>query len=137
MKLFIFLSLTCLVAACSNSKHASGYSSKLNGTWLPVKEEIAGKPIPAAGFQTQKLVVNDTNYTFTAESVDKGSIRYKDGKMDIYGRDGVNAGKHFTAIYKLEDGQLSICYNLAGANYPEAYDTKGHPLYFLCQFKKQ
>ena len=29
--------------------------------------------------------------------------------MDIYGREGVNAGKHFTAIYKMESDQLTIC----------------------------
>ncbi len=56
--------------------------------------------------------------------------------MDIYGKEGVNTGKHFTAIYKIENGQLTICYNLLGNIYPEAFETKGKPMYFLSLFKK-
>ena len=81
--------------------------------------------------------MSDSNYTFIAESVDKGIAWYKDGKMDIYGRDGVNAGKHFTAIYKFENEQLVICYNLAGDVYPATFETKGKPMYFLATFKKE
>jgi len=110
---------------------------KLDGTWIPVKEEFGGKELPAAAFQKQKLVISDSNYVFTAESVDKGVVKYSDDKMDIYGKEGVNIGKHFTAIFKYENEQLSICYNLKGDNYPEAFSTAGHPLYFLCSFKKE
>jgi len=56
--------------------------------------------------------------------------------MDVYGREGVNAGKHFTSIYKLENEQLSVCYNLGGDSYPESFDTKGKPKYFLAVFKR-
>ena len=110
---------------------------KLNASWVPVQEEIGGKALPAAGFQTQKLVIKDSSYTFTAESVDKGIVKYHGDKMDIYGREGVNKGKHFTAIYKLENDQLSICYNLKGNGYPESFTTAGKSLLFLCVFKKQ
>ncbi len=66
----------------------------------------------------------------------KGIVKYKDDKMDIYGKDGVNAGKHFTALYKLENEQLTICYNLSGDSYPESFMTEGKPAYFLSVFKK-
>ena len=112
-------------------------SSQLNGTWTPVKLEINGNPLPAATFEQQKLIISDTLYTFIAESVDKGTLKCNDGKMDIYGKDGVNAGKHFTAIYKFENDQLVICYNLAGDKYPEAFETKGKPTYFLATFRKE
>ncbi|NNV56983.1 hypothetical protein [Limnovirga soli] len=108
----------------------------LNGTWLPIAQEIGGTQLPATAFEKQKLIIKDSNYTVFAESIDKGIARYKDRKMDIYGKDGVNAGKHFTAIYIYQNKQLTICYNLMGNNYPEAFDTKGKPLYFLAVFKK-
>ena len=57
--------------------------------------------------------------------------------MDIYGKQGVNAGKHFTAIYKLENELLTICYNLRGDSYPAAFETKGKPTLFLSVFKKE
>jgi len=118
---------------------ASIHSSKtdfLNGVWKPVQEEIGGNALPKESFATQSLIIKDSNYIFTAESVDKGVVKYAAGKMDIYGREGVNKGKHFTTIYKLDNGLFYVCYNLAGTNYPESFDTKGKPLYFLCVYKK-
>jgi len=111
-------------------------ADKLDGTWNPVQQEIGGKPLPKTVFEKQKLVISDSSYTFTAESVDKGVLKYANGKMDIYGKEGVNAGKHFTAIYKIENGQLTICYNLAGDSYPDAFETKSKPVLFLSVFAK-
>ncbi len=56
--------------------------------------------------------------------------------MDIYGKEGANAGKHFTAIYKYEMDQLTICYNLLGNDYPASFETNGKPMYFKSIFKK-
>jgi uncharacterized protein (TIGR03067 family) len=130
------LTITFFIS-CNTTKNASGKMDKMNGSWIPVKEEIGGTSLPPAAFGKQKLIINDSNYMFTAESVDKGVIRYKDDKMDIYGREGVNTGRHFTAIYKFENEQLTICYNLSGNVYPEVFDTKGKPLYFLASFKRE
>lgn len=112
-------------------------SNSLNGTWKPVKLEIAGNALDESTFQNQSLVILDSTYVFTAESIDKGVCTFGDGKMDIYGKDGVNAGKHFTAIYKLENGQLTICYNLAGDSYPTNFETKSKPTLFMAVFKKE
>ncbi len=89
-------------------------------------------------FKNQKLIINDSTYTFTAESVDNGILKYDGNKMDIYGREGINAGKHFiTALTKMENGQMIICYNLAGDRYPGTFDTKGKPTYLLSVFEKE
>lgn len=109
---------------------------KLNGTWVPLKQEIGGKMLPQAIFENQKLIMIDSIYTVIAESIDKGIVKYRAGKMDIYGKEGVNAGKHFTAIYKYENGQLTICYNLSGGNYPGGFETKDKPVFFLSVYKK-
>lgn len=111
-------------------------SNILNGSWTPVQQEVGGNKLPAMVFQKQKLIVFDTTYAFTAESVDKGVLKYQNGQMDIYGKEGVNIGKHFTAIYKLENEQLTICYNLAGGSYPVAFETKSKPTLFLSIFSK-
>ena len=97
-----------------------------------------GKELPKVVYEKQKLVIVDSNYVFSAESVDKGVVKYRDGdKMDIYGKEGVNTGKHFTAIYKFENEQLTICYNLAGDSYPDGFETKSKPTLFLSVFTKQ
>lgn len=125
------------ISSCSSTQKTTAPSNKLNGVWVPVSEEIGGTPLPPVAFSKQELTISDTAYTFVAESVDKGVVKTADNKMDIYGKEGVNTGKHFTAIYKLENEQLSICYNLKGDIYPEGFDTKGKPAYFLCTFKKK
>ena len=137
MRSITFPSLFVLCLVCSSSINVTAQSNPLNDNWKPVKLEIDGSALPPETFEKQKLIISDSNYTFIAESVDKGIARYKDGKMDIYGKDGVNNGKHFTAIYKFENELLLICYNLAGDKYPETFETKGKPTYFLATFKKE
>ena len=137
MRSIIFPSLFILCLVCISTINVTAQSNKLNGSWKPVREEIGGSELPPAAFEKQKLIVSDSNYTFIAESIDKGVAIYKDGKMDIYGKDGVNKGKHFTSIYKFENELLLICYNLAGDKYPETFETKGKPTYFLATFKKE
>jgi uncharacterized protein (TIGR03067 family) len=137
MRSITFSSLFILCLVCISSINVTAQSNLLNGNWKPVKLEIDGSALPPETFEKQKLIISDSNYTFIAESVDKGIARYKDGKMDIYGKDGVNNGKHFTAIYKFENELLLICYNLAGDKYPETFETKGKPTYFLATFKKE
>src|ERR1700754_5207958 len=111
MRFITFISLVILGFGCTGTKKTTMTSNKLAGTWVPVKQEIAGTPLPPAAFAGQKLIIGDTTYTFIAESTDKGVVKYAvDDKMDIYGKEGVNTGKHFTAIYKYENDQLTICY---------------------------
>jgi uncharacterized protein (TIGR03067 family) len=137
MRTLLFLALFVPVAVWAGGHRGKKKPKNLDGTWVPQREELAGKPIPAAAFAALRMVIADSLYTVTAESVDKGVVRYKGGKMDIYGREGVNAGKHFTAIYKYEGEQLTICYNLDGDVYPESFATEGHPMFFLSVFNKQ
>lgn len=136
MRIFVYAVLLLIAGSCGTTKKTTLPASELNGNWKPIQEEIGGKSLPPVAFATQTLVLKDSTYTFTAESTDKGVAVYSNGKMDIYGKEGVNKGKHFTAIYKLEEGKLFICYNLKGDDYPVSFDTNGKPLYFLCVFRK-
>ena len=133
--IYIFIFMTGI--SCTSPKNASKNLDKLMGTWVTVKLEMNGTLMPKESFEKQKLILSDSSYTFIAESVDKGIVKYNGDKMDIYGKDGVNTGKHFTARYKYENEQLTICYNLSGDAYPETFETKGKPMYFLAVFKKE
>jgi uncharacterized protein (TIGR03067 family) len=137
MRLIAIISMLILGLNCTSTKNATMKSGRLNGTWVPIKQELGGKLLPNIVFEKQKLIIADSTYTVIAESVDKGVVKYRDDKMDIYGKEGVNAGKHFTAIYKFENEQLTVCYNLTGDSYPETFDTQGKPMYFLSVFKKE
>jgi uncharacterized protein (TIGR03067 family) len=138
MRTITCISLLVVGLSYTSSKSAEKTINKLDGTWIPVKQEIGGKELPKLAYEKQKLVIIDTNYIFTAESVDKGIVKLGEGdKMDIYGKEGVNTGKHFTAIYKFENEQLTICYNLAGDSYPNSFETKSKSTLFLSVFIKQ
>jgi uncharacterized protein (TIGR03067 family) len=136
MRLTTFISLLIIGLNCASARYATMKSNPLDGTWVPVKQEMAGTLLPKAAFEKQMLIISDSTYIVIAESVDKGIVKYMDDKMDIYGKEGVNSGKHFTAIYKFEEGLLTICYNLSGDRYPEAFETKGKAMYFLSVFKR-
>jgi hypothetical protein len=86
MRSITFSSLFILCLVCISSINVTAQSNLLNGNWKPVKLEIDGSALPPETFEKQKLIISDSNYTFIAESVDKGIARYKDGKMDIYGK---------------------------------------------------
>ena len=145
MRLITFISLVLLGLSCANTKNTAMKPNKLNGTWVPVQEELGGTSLPKIAFEKQKLIIDDGTYTLMAESIDKGVVKYTDDdKMDIYGKEGVNTGKHFTAIYKYVPGtlngekdQLTICYNLSGDSYPETFETKAKAALFLAVFKKE
>jgi len=135
MRKLAVLSLLVFAASCRLIKGI--VPDELKGTWVPIKQEIGGSVLPKVAIEHQTMVLSDSTYVVTAESVDKGIVKYSKGRMDVYGREGVNAGKHYPAIYKYENGELTICYNLAGNHYPEDFDTKGKQMYFLSVFKKQ
>jgi hypothetical protein len=95
---------------------------------------MGGKALPSPGFDRDTLTLSDTVYNYTSR--DKGMVSYKNGMMDIYSREGVNAGKHFTAIYKVDHGALTVCYNLAGDGYPADFETISKQSLFLAVFKR-
>jgi len=137
MKLLPILLLSCLAIACNTAKKTQTNSFELNGVWIPTKQEMNGKDFPETVYQNYKLTMADSTYVFGIGKEDLGIATYNKGKMDIYGKEGPNKGKHYTAIYKLENGILTICYNLAGDTYPAAFETKSKPTLFLTVYKKE
>ena len=132
-RLLLFTSI-CLYIGCITTKTNFRQPGSLNGVWIPVKQEMGGKALPAPGYDRDTLTLSDTVYNYTSR--DKGMVDYKNGTMDIYSREGVNAGKHFTAIYKVDRGELTICYNLAGDSYPADFETISKQTLFLAVFRR-
>jgi uncharacterized protein (TIGR03067 family) len=116
-------------------------SNTLNGIWIPIRGETNGKELPQAAFEKATLTVVDSSYIRVDESgIGKGVFKYGNNKIDIYEKEGAMAGKHVKAIYKLQNEQLTICYDLeenTGGNYPISFDTKNNPTLRLLVFKKE
>lgn len=137
MKNILLLLFITILIACASKPIIGTGPKKLNGTWVPVRQELAGNPVSKSFYAKQKLIIKDSTYVVEAESIDRGKIFIWKNKIDIYGKDGVNKGRHFTAIYKIENNQLIICYNLGGIGFPESFITEGKPQYFLSVYKKE
>jgi uncharacterized protein (TIGR03067 family) len=133
-QLTIFILFSALTAFNCTKTMAE---NKLNGTWVPVKQEMNGILLPDSALLNQQLIIKDSTYSVIMNATDKGTITYDGNHMDITSTEGVNKGKHFTAIYRLENDQLSVCYNLAGDSYPDNFETIDHPTFFLSVFRKK
>jgi len=134
---FIFTFLIAIVlVSCASRNTQSAQTYSLNGTWIPISQEMNGRSMPESFFARQRLIIEDSNYIVVAESIDRGLVRMNGNKMDIYGKEGVNKGKHFTAIYQLEKDKLSVCYNLSGNQYPDNFFTKGKPSFFMSVYTR-
>lgn len=136
MKFLATLSLF-FVSITSSFAQNKVETKSLNGAWIPVRQELGGQALPSTSIKIKLLQINANNYSTLGELVDKGTITYKDGKLDVTGVSGINAGKHFTALYQLEGDKLTIIYNLEGTNYPESYETDGKPMYLYAVYKRQ
>jgi len=136
MKHLLFIYFIFLIVGCSSTKDTGTNSGELNGDWYPIREEMSGQELPLNSFENQKMVIIGNSFIFMAESADEGNITYDKGKMDIYVDVGVNAGRHFKAIYKFENEFLIICYDLKGGDYPESFDTSVNLNLFMSVFQR-
>ena len=137
MRQLITICSLVLLTACTATKKSTTMEPKLDGNWVPVKQEMGGKDLPAIYYQSQRLQILDSTYTVFAESVDKGQLQYKGGLMDIYGKEGVNSGKHFKARYKMEQEQLYIVYDITGRDYPPGFETASRPGLYMSVYRKE
>jgi uncharacterized protein (TIGR03067 family) len=137
MKRLSILFLLFLTVSCSSTKETASNSGELDGDWYPIRQEMKGQELPLDSFENQKMAIIGNSFLFMAESADEGNVTYSNGKMDIYVDVGVNAGRHFKSIYKYENEQLTICYDLKGGDYPETFDTSKNPNLFMSTFRRQ
>jgi uncharacterized protein (TIGR03067 family) len=118
-------------------------ASKFDGTWLPVKAELAGDPMPNEVLKKTTLKLDGNRYevTVTGYLPDSGTFTVDDGArpktMKITGVNGPNAGKTFLCIYEIKKDTLRICYDLSGANFPVEFKTSpGTKLYLVTYNRK-
>ena len=94
----------------------------VQGTWLPVKAELAGQPMPDTVLKSISLKLDNGKYeVFAAGKPDRGTYTLEsttEPKSMAVGAEGPNNGKTLPAIYELKGDTLRICYDLSGAKRP-------------------
>jgi uncharacterized protein (TIGR03067 family) len=139
--------ILCLCAALAAAQAVADEPTSdhkaLQGTWVPVKAELAGKPLPDDAVKAIALKINEEGYevTIKGEGSDKGTCTLDTAVtpkgMKITSVKGANAGKTFLAIYELEHDRLRVCYDLSGAKRPTEFKTSPGTLLYLVTYHRQ
>jgi uncharacterized protein (TIGR03067 family) len=143
MKNIFFIALLAAASLAALAADDSADIKALQGTWLPVKAELGGKPMSAEILKTIVLKLNKDNYeTTVAGEPDNGTwiidASTKPKGMTVNGVIGPNAGRTFPCIYEIEGDTLRICYDLSGARRPTEFKTEaGTKLYLVTYNRKK
>ena len=140
--------LLCLyfVVGASLNVFAAGPSDDaetVQGTWLPVRAELAGQPMPDIVLKSISLKLAEGKYeVFVGGEADRGTYTLdfaaKPKGMTIIGTAGPNNGKTFPAIYELNGDTLRVCYDLSGAKRPGEFKSiAGTQLYLVTYNRKK
>jgi uncharacterized protein (TIGR03067 family) len=113
----------------------------INGKWKITEAEFGGRKLPSKEFENLVLELDETSYQLIDEKViDSGMIELSSNSvpasLTVTGLYGVNQGKTFKCIYKFEDDQLIMCYNLGGDSYPATFETFENTLLYLVRYKR-
>jgi uncharacterized protein (TIGR03067 family) len=114
----------------------------MQGTWLPVTAELAGKEFPEEVRKSIKLVLTADKYIATVGKVsDEGTCKVdlakKPKALDITGVKGPNQGKTILAIYELTGDTLRVCYDLSGTARPTEFKTAPETNLFLVTYRRE
>ena len=130
----ICLTLVSLNAFATGS---SDDAKAIQGSWHPVRAELAGEPMPDAALKTISLKLDHGKYeVLVAGEPDRGTYALdsttRPKGMTITGTEGPNHGRTFPAIYELKGDTLRICYDLSGAKRPTEFKSvAGTKLYLV------
>ena len=126
------LMLLGLLGACMTTTNNNDISDlndlkSMQGLWKPNSAVLSGQAMPDVVLQGMSLEITEDNYTvLAAGSKDQGTLTLDETlkQMQIFSLAGPNQGKALTAIYKLEDDRLSICYDLSGQSFPDDFTSE-------------
>lgn len=115
---------------------------ELDGNWIAIEAELAGKKIPSGLLSSISLSISKDTYTARlAGATDKGKISCNPdlipNTMDIIGLDGPNKGKTIRAIYRMVGKNLEMCLALEGGDYPEKFTSPPEKEFFLIQYRRR
>ncbi len=134
----------CLLLALSASAFAAGASADykaLQGTWLPVKAQLAGQNMPEKVLKTIVLKLDKHDYVATVSGEpDKGTWTIDPSttprSLTITGVKGPNSGKVFPCIYAIKGDTLKVCYDLSGKKRPKDFKTAAGTELYLVTYRR-
>ena len=142
MKHILYICLTVAASLTAFAADSPDDAKAVQGSWKPVKAELAGQPMPDAVLKSISLKLDKGKYeVFVGEHPDRGTYTIdsntKPKSMSVTGTEGPNIGKTFPAIYELKDDTLRVCYDLSGKKRPTEFATKPGTKLYLVNYKRK
>ncbi len=114
----------------------------IEGTWLPVEGELAGRKLPDEILKSLKLTISGDKYSAEiGKQIEKGAIKLvptaSPKTVDTTPADGPNKGKTIPAIYELSGDTLRVCYDLSGINRPTEFKTDQDSKHLLLRYQRE
>src|SRR5256885_3342811 len=132
MKHILSITLVLVVSLAAFAASGTDDAKAVQGTWIPIKAELAGHPMADAVLKTISLKLDNGKYeVFVGDEPDRGTytldVTSNPRGMTVIGTEGANHDKTFPAIYELgkdDNGDtLRICYDLSGAKRPTEFKS--------------
>jgi len=130
--LFILVVAALMGLAPEATDPAHDELQSLNGTYRMIRGEEGGQAVDPKIAQTAKLVLTGDEHVVTlGNDTMRGRHRVNPSEapksIDAADTVGRFAGKTLKGIYKLEDGQFSVCFSPPGEPRPTDFITKDKP----------
>jgi uncharacterized protein (TIGR03067 family) len=137
-----FVFAASMLAAAAFAADAPDDAKGIQGTWIPVKAELGGEPVPDTVLKKISLKLDDGNYLATvAGKPDKGAYtidpKSTPKSNTVKGTEGPNKDKTFPAIYELQADTLRICYDLSEAKRPTEFKTAAGTKQYLVTYQRK
>ncbi|HKB94888.1 MAG TPA: TIGR03067 domain-containing protein [Gaiellaceae bacterium] len=138
--LFAAAALTLVPTSAARAAEDSG----VEGSWKAQSAMLGGEALAPEDVQTVTLSLEGGAYEVQVDgrgTTDKGTYtvddRKKPRRLRIIVASGPNQGRTFPAIYELPDADtLRICYDLAGAKYPDRFEAIYGTAFYVVTYKR-
>ena len=117
-------------------------ASNLNGTWVLVRGEQDGKPLPQDTIQGIKMVMDGDKHTLIVGNEKMVSTHHLDPttkpkSIDAKASDGPYKDKTLLGIYRIEGDEFTVCFAAPGKERPKNFTTKTGTGTFVHVWKRQ
>lgn len=139
--LAIFVCCTLTSFATTSAAQTDEVTRELNGSWVVKVGTMAGNKLDASLTESMKLTIKENKFETKVGSIsESGELVMDTSKkpmtMDIVIKEGPNKGKTLKCIFKLENGELTVCYAIQGDR-PDKFESTSTNQWLVVTYKKQ
>jgi len=117
-------------------------ATRLNGTWVLVRGEQDGKPLPQDAIQGIKMVIDGDKHTLVVGGDKTVNTHHLDPttkpkSIDAKPTAGPYKDMTLRGIYRLEGDEFTVCFAAPGKERPKEFTTKSGTGTFVHVWKRQ